>query len=125
MEVDHRGLQGAMTEILLDQSEVDPGFEQVGRVAVSESVDCDPLFDAKLLDQSLHRTMDTGASHWLGRGAGMVVVASCGRKEPDGVSMRGPVLAEHGQGAWRQGDIAVFCTLAAMDVDDHAGAVDV
>ena len=41
-----------MAEILLDQPEVDPGFEQVGRVAVPEGVGRDPLFDAELLDQS-------------------------------------------------------------------------
>ena len=36
MEIDRRRLQGAVTQILLDQSQVDPRFEQVRRVAVAQ-----------------------------------------------------------------------------------------
>ena len=34
MEVDHRRLQRAVSEVLLDQPQVDAGFEQVGGVAM-------------------------------------------------------------------------------------------
>ena len=61
----------------------------------------------------------------VGGGTGLVVVASWGWKQPDGVSMGSPVVTEHGEGTWWQGDVAVLCALAAMDMDDHAGAVDV
>ena len=43
MEVDHRGLQRAVAEVLLDQPQVDAGFEQVGGVAVPQRVDRDRL----------------------------------------------------------------------------------
>ena len=46
VEVDHRGLQRAVAEVLLDQPEVDPGFEQMGRVAMSQRVDRDGLAEA-------------------------------------------------------------------------------
>ena len=35
MEIDHGGLQRAVAEVLLDQPEVDAGFEQVGCVTMS------------------------------------------------------------------------------------------
>ena len=35
MEVDHRRLQRTVAEVLLDQPQVDAGFEQVGGVAMS------------------------------------------------------------------------------------------
>ena len=47
------------------------------------------------------------------------MVASRGREEPDRVAMGDPVLTEHGEGARRQGDVAVLGPLAAMDMDDH------
>ena len=121
MEVDHRGLQGAMAEILLDQSEVDPGFEQVGRVAVPEGIDRDLLFDAEIPDHPLDRAMDTGTCHRFSGGTGLFFAASYGRKEPDRVSMGCPIATEDRQAARWQGDIAVLGALAAMDVDDHAG----
>src|SRR5271157_5704554 len=125
MEVDHRGLQGAMAKILLNQSEIDPGFEQVGRVAVPEGMDRDLLFDAEIADHPLHRAVDTGTCHRFSGKAGLFVAPSFGRKEPDRVSMSCPIATEDRQGTRWQGDIAVLRTLAAMDVDDHAGAVDV
>jgi hypothetical protein len=36
MEVDHRRLQGAVPQILLDQPQVDAGLEQVGVIAVAQ-----------------------------------------------------------------------------------------
>src|SRR4051812_4696225 len=34
MEIDHGGLERVVAQVLLDQPQVDPGFEQVRRVAV-------------------------------------------------------------------------------------------
>src|SRR5271157_713351 len=114
-----------MAEILVDQTEVDHGFQQVGRVAVPEGMDRDLLFDAEVPDHSLHCAMDTGTCHRFSGGTGLFLAASFGGKEPDRVSMRCPIPTEDRQRVRWQGDIAVLCALAAMDVDDHAGAVDV
>ena len=43
MEIDRRRLQGTVTQILLDESQVDPRLEQVRGVAMSQGVDRDPL----------------------------------------------------------------------------------
>ena len=49
MEIDHRGLQGTVTQVLLDQAQVHAGLEQVRRVTVPERVDRNPLAEAELL----------------------------------------------------------------------------
>jgi hypothetical protein len=76
MEVEHGGLQGAMAQVLLDQTEVDPGFEQMGCVGMSESVDRDPLLDAELQDQLPQGGIDTGGCHRSRGGAGQFAVVS-------------------------------------------------
>ena len=53
------------------------------------------------------------------------MIAAGGGEEPGGMTMGGPVAAEGLEGAGRQRDEAVLGALAAMDVDHHAGAVDV
>ena len=39
MEVDHRRVQRAVAQVLLDQPQVDPGLEKMGGVAVTQRVD--------------------------------------------------------------------------------------
>ena len=53
------------------------------------------------------------------------MVTPRGWKEPDRVAMGDPVLTKHGQGPWRQRDVAVLGALATMNMDDHPFAVDV
>jgi len=49
VEVAHGGLQVAVAHVLLDEADVDPGFEQVSGVAVAKRVDADPMVvDAEL-----------------------------------------------------------------------------
>ena len=57
--------------------------------------------------------------------AALAVIAAGGGEEPGGMAMGGPVFAEGLERARRQRDEAVLGALAAMDVDHHAGGVDV
>ena len=66
MEIDHRRLQGTVTQILLDQSQVDPRFEPVRRVTMSQSVDCDPLAESQLFHHAFHHPVNAGARHRFG-----------------------------------------------------------
>ena len=74
MEVDHRGLQRAVAEVLLDQPEVDARLEQVGGVAVPQGVDRDGLAPAQLAHHPLHGcwTLDLA---WGRRRTGLAMVA--------------------------------------------------
>ena len=48
MEVDHGGVQAAMAEILLDTPDVDASFQEMGGIAVSESMNGDAFFNIEL-----------------------------------------------------------------------------
>src|SRR5262249_62262979 len=54
-----------------------------------------------------------------------MVIAAGGGEEPGGMAMGGPGGAEGLEGAGGEWDEAVLGGLAAVDVDHHAGAVDV
>src|SRR5258708_37915191 len=62
MEIDHCGLQGTVPEILLDEAQVDAGFEQMRGVAVPERVNRDPLAEAELPYNTFHRAVNAGRS---------------------------------------------------------------
>ena len=125
MEIDHCRLQGTVTQILLDQAQVDAGLEQVRGVTVPERVDRDPLAEPEFLHHALHRAVNAGTCHRFDRRAGFCMVPPRGREQPDRVAMRHPVLAEHSQGLRRERHVAIFGALAAMNMDDHPRAVDV
>ena len=126
MEIDHRGLQRAVTQVLLDQPEVDSGLEQVGGIAVPERVDRDRPCGSPSSWTTRRIAAWTLSASWVGRRSPSAgTVAARGRKEPARVAMRGPVLAEHRQGAPGQRHVAVLGPLAAMHVHEHPLAVDV
>ena len=93
VEIDHRRLQGTVTQILLDHSQIDPCFEQVCRVAVPQRVDRDPLAEAEVSHHALHRAVNARTGHRFGGRAGLILVAAGRWKQPDWVAMRDPVLS--------------------------------
>ena len=48
MQVDHGRVQTSMSQVLLDATDVDPGLEQVGGIAVTQGVDGDTFFEFDL-----------------------------------------------------------------------------
>ena len=79
----------------------------------------------QVADDAAEGALDAGAFHGPVGGGGLAVIAAGGGEEPGGVAMGGPVFAEGLEGTRRQGDEAVLGALAAMDMDHHAGGVDV
>jgi hypothetical protein len=70
-------------------------------------------------------TLDAVSTHGLSGGRTLLLIPPGGRKEPDGVLVGFPVGSEQTQSIFGQGDVAVFGTLAAVDMDLEALAVDV
>src|SRR5215813_12862873 len=70
-------------------------------------------------------TLDTGAAHGGGRCRTLGVIAPGGGKEPGLVTVGWPGGPQPHQGLFGQGDGAVFGTLAAVDMDLEALAIDV
>jgi len=55
----------------------------------------------------------------------LLVVASCCREDPEGVSVGLPILAENEQGLGGKRHVAVLGTFASVDMDHHPFAVDI
>jgi len=49
MEIDHGGVEAAMAEVLLDATDIDAGFQEMGGIAVAEGMNGDALFELELL----------------------------------------------------------------------------
>jgi hypothetical protein len=125
VQVEGGGLERAVPQVLLDQAQVDTGLEQVGGVAVPQRVQGDALLEAEIAHHAAQCTLHAVLGHRVLRGAGLLLVAADGREEPAGMPMRGPVVAQHAQRALGQRYVAVPRALAAVDVDQLAGAVEV
>lgn len=120
MEVAHGGADVAVAEPLLQVVQVDPGFEQVGGVAVAQGVDTAALGDAG-----------------VGAGAAVPALGHADVQGLIGVAQRAeqpatwprhlPPGARHGQRVGAQRHEAILGALALHDVDAHAVsmAVDV
>ncbi len=126
MEIDHGGLQLGMAHVFLDSPEVDASFEEVCGIAVTKGVDGDLAFlYAGLPHGAAQGSLDAGFGHGGLASGGPVAVSSLGWEDECGVSVGGPVATEQSQCGVRKGDIAIFGTFAAVDVDQHALALDV
>ena len=125
MQVDHRGLQAAVTEILLDDFQRDALFQQMRGVRMAQRVRTDLLSEVELVGDQLHGVLDGGGAHRSlgGRHPGML--AAIGWKQKTFVSMCRPVATQLVQRVGRQGNVAILGTLAAMNVNQSSRGVDV
>ena len=119
------GLGRRMPQIRLNDAQTHAGFQQVGGVGMAQAVDRDAFGDARLLlgeaTGFLQRTDRNRRRGWLTlRPAG-----PAGRKQPDRMAVREPILAQQLQGTLGEGHIAVFIAFAAADMHEHASTVNV
>ena len=115
-----------MPQVALDETGVHAGFEQMGGVRMSEGMDGHAGFgDASTVFGCAEGTLDTGPTHGGGRCRTLLLIAPGGGKEPGLVAVSFPVGPQQHQGLFRQGDVAVFGTLASVDMDLEALAIDV
>lgn len=63
VEVEHGGVERSVSEVLLDKSEADASFKQVGSIAVSESVRGDAFLDSELSDGASQSVLDNSLVH--------------------------------------------------------------
>ncbi len=85
-------------------------------------MDGDMLLEATLGDRRLHGGLNAARQERVGGEA--LTRPAPGRKEPGGMPMGAPVGAEEGEQGRREGDVAVLTAFARLDMDDHAGTVD-
>ncbi len=91
MQIDHCRLQAAVAQVLLNDSQAEPRFEQVSGVRMSQRVDRDFLAEVDLLRDQLHRTLGRRGAHGrIGSRHAGVLAAISGEQE-QAVSMRSPI----------------------------------
>ena len=105
--------------------EVDARFEQMGGVAVPQGLDTDRLAEAELRDDLPHPPLHAAGGHRAGRRGRVHSAAAEGGKHEPRMAMSGPMRRERRERAGWQRDEPILGSLATVDVDEHAGAVDV
>ena len=125
MRVDLGGYQIRVAEQFLHSPQISSSVQQVCGVRMSERMNRGFLADTagpKSRPKGILDVADGGGS----LGGGTVNAAASGSgKDPHGVAMGFPVLAEQLQGRVGQGDVTILAALAVMDVNQLPGAVDV
>jgi hypothetical protein len=115
-----------MAHVTLDDPEVDSGFEKMGSIRVAESVNGGSLFaDAGSHLGPAEGALDTAFGHGqLSVLCSTATSAKSGEEETRMVVGR-PIASEQQEGGLGERDIAVLGPLSAMDMDHHAGGVDI
>ena len=114
-----------MTEVLLDEAQVDTGFEEVGGIAVTKRVDRDSLLDPEIRDDAAKGTLDRGFGERSRRRASSFPPASEGGKEESRILVRYPVTPEDFERALGKRHVAIDRALATVNVNAGARGVEV
>ena len=81
MQVDHRRLQAAVTEIFLDDFQRHSRFQKMRGVGMPQGMNTNFLTEANLVDDGLHRFLHSALGHRGFGGGGLLVVPSFGGEE--------------------------------------------
>jgi hypothetical protein len=126
VEIEHSGFETGVAEVALDDAQIDAGFKERGGVGMAQGVDGHALFEHAGATLGLAKSvLDAAFGHGLGGLLGLGWLMAASGKDKPGVFVSTPVAAQQNEGGLRQRDVAVLGTLAAVDMDHHAPAVDV
>jgi len=126
VEIKHGGFELSMAHVALDDAQVDTGFEKMGGVGMAQGVDRTPFFPhAGIPLGTAEGTLDAAFGH----GSLSVFCSSAasteGWEEKARMAVGEPIAAQEMESGLGQRDIAVLGTLATVDMDHHAGAIDI
>jgi hypothetical protein len=126
VEIDHGGFQLGMPHVSLDDAEVHTGFQEMCGIGVTEGVHGDILFEDPCLGLGMAEgALNTALGHGRESFSSSFMVSAKSGKEQERMVMSAPIAAQQVQGRDRERDVAILGTLATVDVDHHAGGVDV
>ena len=101
--------------------QVGAGFQQVSGEAVPEHVGIDLLLNPGAACRIL-----AGMSRGLSINRGIAAVPAIAGKQPDGFSAQAtPMSTEFIEQNGAEHHVTILATLAALDVDHHASAIDI
>lgn len=125
MGIDGGCFRSGMAEVLLDLSEIDTVFQEVGGIGMSRCMDGGFLMDTTLMKGGAESILDIADGHRVIGRTAMDAAATAGGKDPYGISMELPAFAQSQEGFCRQGNAAMFSAFSRAEVNVSAGAVDI
>jgi len=115
-----------MAHVSLNDSQVDSGFEKMSGIGVAEGVNGDSLFvDSSRNLGPTEGALDTALGHGRRSVFCSITISAKSGEEEARMAVGEPIAAEQGEGGWGKRDVAIFGALAAVDMDHHAGGVDI
>jgi len=114
-----------VTEINLNLGQVLALFEQVGRVAMAQTVHVQSFLEAAFFESQAKGARKPRAGHRLGGGRGVLAAMAFGREKQRGMFMSFPLLTQELQSALGQGDVTIRIAFALADVQEHAPRIDI
>ena len=126
MEIDHGGFELGMAHVSLDDPQIDSGFEKMSGIGMSQGMNGDRLFSDSCSDLGpAESALDAAFGHGRGSVFCSMTVSTKGGKEKAGVTVGEPIAAEQTESGLGERDIAILGALSTVDMDHHAGAVDI
>jgi len=126
VEIDHGGFELGMSHVSLDEPQVDAGFEEMSGIGMTQGMNGDSLFsDSGSNLGPAEGALDTAFGHGRGSLLCSITVSAKGGEEEARVAVGHPIAAEQIEGRWGKRDVAILGALSTVDMDHHAGAVDI
>jgi len=113
-----------MTSPYLNQAQVHARFKQVGGPGMSEGMDSGGFCDPAVRQNRLKGPKNAASLHGCGGLMSNPTALHPRWKQPNGMTMRHPELAQLEQCLLRQGDTTIFQALALTNVKLHTTAVN-
>jgi hypothetical protein len=126
VEIEHGGFQLGMAHVALDDAQVDSGFEEMGGIGMTKRMDGDSLFtDCGIKLGAAKGALDTAFGHGSLSLFSFCAASTEGREEKARMAVGEPIAAQELKSGLGQRDVAILGALAAVDMDHHAGAIDI
>jgi len=115
-----------MAHVSLDDPQIDSGFEKMGGVGMAEGMNGDRLFvDSSSNLGPTEGALDTTFGHGRRSLFGTITASAKSREEEAGVTVGGPIASEQLESGKGERDVAILGPLATVDMDHHAGGIDI
>jgi hypothetical protein len=126
VEIDHGGFELGMAHVSLDDPQVDSSFEKMGGIGMTQAMNGDSLFvNSSSNLGATEGPLDTTFGHGRRSLPGSITASAESWEEEAGVTVGGPIASEQLEGGLGERDVAILGPLAAVDMDHHAGGIDI
>src|SRR5262245_20067929 len=126
VEIEHGGFELGMAHVALDDAQVDSGFEEMSGVGMTQRVYSNSLFtDCGIQLGAAEGALDTAFGHGSLSLSGSFAVSTESREQKLWMAVGEPIAAQQLKSGLGERDVAILGALAAVDMDHHAGAIDI